>query len=121
MTTGDARPDPVLAAAEAGDPLSPVALRDLMGEAFSSGATTVAIPVGRLDPQFFDLRSGVAGDLVQLFVNYRMRLAIVGDLPTAAMASRSFQAFMHEANRGSQTWFLPSLEAVRERLQREPG
>jgi uncharacterized protein DUF4180 len=36
-----------------------------------------------LGPEFFDLRSGLAGELLQKFVNYRARLAIVLADPNA--------------------------------------
>jgi hypothetical protein len=90
--------------------------RDLMAEAFGDGATMVAIPAGRLDPAFFDLRSGFAGDILQVSVNYRMRLAIVGDLPEPAASSNAFAALVRESSAGTQHWFVASLDALRERL-----
>ena len=36
-----------------------------------------------LTPEFFDLRSGLAGELFQKFVNYKLRLAIVLSDPKA--------------------------------------
>ena len=70
-----------------GDVIGGREARDLMAEAFGEGATMVAIPADQLEPAFFDLRSGVAGDILQVSVNYRMRLAIVGDLPEPAASS----------------------------------
>jgi hypothetical protein len=90
--------------------------RDLMAEAFGAGASMVAIPVARLEPAFFDLRSGVAGDILQVSVTYRIRLAIVGELPGPASSSNAFSALVREANAGTQHWFVPSLDALRERL-----
>jgi hypothetical protein len=93
------------------------AARDLLGEAFVADAAWVAVPAGRLDPAFFDLRSGVAGDLLQLSVNYRARLAVIGELPEPAASSNAFAALVRESNAGSQHWFLPSLEALARRLE----
>ena len=61
--------------------------RDLLGETFGSGIQLVVIPVARLDPDFFVLRTGVAGEFVQKLVQYRLRLAIVGDVTAQAAAS----------------------------------
>jgi hypothetical protein len=36
------------------------AAADLIGEALGEGATTIAVPVGHLSPDFFRLRSGLA-------------------------------------------------------------
>ncbi len=101
-----------------GDAIDGRAARDLMAEAFGEGATMVAIPAGRLEPAFFDLRSGVAGDILQVSVTYRMRLAIVGDLPEPAASSAAFAALVRESNAGTQHWFVASLDALQERLLR---
>ena len=90
--------------------------RDLVAEAFVEGATMVAIPAGRLEPAFFDLRSGVAGDLLQVSATYRTRLAIVGELPEPAASSTAFAALVRESNAGTHHWFVASLDALRERL-----
>jgi hypothetical protein len=76
----------------------------------------VAIPVARLEPAFFDLRSGVAGDLLQASVVYRMPLAVIGALPEPAASSQAFAALVRESNAGSRHWFLPSLDALAARL-----
>jgi hypothetical protein len=44
----------------------------------------VIIPAQRLDPDFFRLRTGVAGEFVQKFVTYRLRLAVVGNVSEQA-------------------------------------
>jgi hypothetical protein len=92
------------------------AARDLIGEAFMTGAAMVAIPVARLEPGFFDLRSGVAGDILGVSATYRSRLAIIGELPEPAASSNAFAALVRESNAGSQHWFLPTLDALRVRL-----
>jgi hypothetical protein len=94
------------------------ALGDVLTAAFEARATTIAIATGRLDPAFFELRSGVAGEIVQRFANYRLRLAVVGKLPGHALASRSFAGFVLEGNRGDGPWFAATLEELGERLTR---
>jgi hypothetical protein len=91
----------------------------VIGDAMAQGARLTIIPVARLDPGFFQLRTGLAGEMAQKFVNYRQRLAIVGD--TAALASRSatLRDFIYETNRGGALWFLATLDEVAERLARD--
>ncbi len=89
---------------------------DLLRVAFEAAAGVVACPAGRLDPAFFDLRSGVAGEVLQRFVNYGVVLAVIGPLPAPALTSRAFAALVREANRGTQHWFLPDMGALRARL-----
>ena len=94
------------------------AFRDTVMEALVDGATLLVVPAARLDPAFFDLRSGVAGDLLQVSVVYGMPLAIVGPMPEAAASSGAFAALVRESNAGSQHWFVADLDALRERIGR---
>lgn len=85
---------------------------DLIGEAKHAGAETVVIPVERLDEDFFRLRTGVAGEFVQKFVTYGMRLAIVGDISAYAAESSALRDFVYEANRGRDLWFVANREEI---------
>ncbi len=84
---------------------------DVIGEAFSQKCETVVIPVERLDEDFFRLRTGVAGGIVQKFVNYRRRLVIVGDISRWVEESDAFRDFVIEANRGNDIQFMANLPA----------
>ncbi|HEX5117699.1 MAG TPA: DUF4180 domain-containing protein [Pseudonocardiaceae bacterium] len=92
---------------------------DLLGSVFSSRASVVAVPVSRLPSTFFSLRSGVAGAIVQKLVNYRVRLAVVGDI-SSYLGSASLRAFVVEANRGRDVWFVSSVGELEGRLVESP-
>ena len=91
---------------------------ELIGEALQNRAKLVVIPVERLAPDFFRLRTRVAGDIVQKFVQYQRRLVIVGDMRPFITESSAFAAFVAEANRGNDIWFLPDRSALQERLEK---
>ncbi|WP_406728736.1 DUF4180 domain-containing protein [Streptomyces sp. GD-15H] len=91
---------------------------DLIGDAMGCHADVVAVPVERVADDFFALRSGVAGEVAQKFVNYRIRLAIVGDIATHVAGSDALRDFVREANRGNQLWFVPDHDTLQERLAR---
>jgi hypothetical protein len=74
------------------------------------------IPAARLDPGSFKLRTGIAGDMVQKFVTYRVRLAIIGDFSELAFKSETLRDFIDEANRGDAIWFLAGLDELEKRL-----
>jgi PadR family transcriptional regulator PadR len=78
-----------------------------------AGAETIAIPVERLDEDFFVLRTRVAGEFVQKFVTYGVRLAILGDISKYKNDSKAFHDFVYEANRGRDLWFVASREGDR--------
>jgi len=108
---------PVLICPAEGEPLrSDREALDVIGEAFHLGARWVVVPASRCEDDFFRLRTRIAGDIVQKFVNYRLGLVVLGDISRHTAASESLRDFVSETNRGTQTWFLPDLPAFRTRL-----
>lgn len=89
---------------------------DVIGDAFGAQAEIVMIPVDCLDDDFFDLSTRIAGDVLQKFVNYQLRVAIVGDISRHLEASSALRAFVAESNRGTQLWFLDSDTELSARL-----
>jgi hypothetical protein len=85
-------------------------------EAIAGEAGLIVIPVSRLDADFFQLRTGLAGEMVQKFVNYRRKVAIVGDFLELASSSASLRAFIDESNRGNTIWFVTDMAQLEKRL-----
>lgn len=92
---------------------------DIMSAASEFQATFIAIPVERLGDDFFDLRTRIAGDIVQKFVMYGRRIAIVGDISQRVAASKSLAAFVIESNRGRDLWFVNTMEELALKLTAE--
>ena len=67
-----------------------------------------------ITPDFFDLKTGLAGEILQKFSNYRVRLAIIGDF--SAYTSQSIKDFMYESNQRRQINFVHTLDEAIERL-----
>lgn len=89
---------------------------DFLNTAWTEGAALIAVPVARLHADFFSLKSKVAGEIIQKFVNYRIRLAIVGDISRWQKDSEAFRDFVREANRGLALWFVADLDELELRL-----
>jgi hypothetical protein len=89
----------------------------LIGDAMGSGADIVVVPASRFSDDFFALETQLAGNLVQKFVNYGIRLAIVGDISERIAKSKSLHDFVYEANRGERIWFVGSVEELDARLE----
>ncbi|MEH1014016.1 DUF4180 domain-containing protein [Micromonospora sp. CPCC 206060] len=89
---------------------------DLIGAAFL-GAEVVAVPAERLDERFFSLGTQFAGEIMQKFVNYRLRLVVIGDISRHLTASAALRALVHESNRADHVWFVPDLDALDARLR----
>ncbi len=88
----------------------------LLSAAWEHCAQLVAIDASCLDESFFQLSSGLAGRLVQRFVNYRMPLAILGQLGRHLDASRALTDYVRESNRGNTVWFLDHFADLESRL-----
>ena len=91
---------------------------DLIGEALSADVTLVVIPAERLSPDFLKLSSGLAGEVLQKFVNYRIVVAILGDISAVLEDSAPLRDFVRESNRGRSVWFVPDLPALETMLLR---
>jgi hypothetical protein len=90
---------------------------DLIGATWGeSNISLIALPVDRLDPSFFQLSSLLAGDVLQKIVNYRLRIAIIGDISAHVARSDALRDFVWESNRGDQVWFLDDEAALDARI-----
>jgi len=102
-----------------GPPLDVTTANDLLGEAWGVEAELVAVPVERLADGFLDLSTRLAGEVIQKFTNYRIRLAFIGDISARLEASHSLRDFVYESNKGQQVWFLNDRAALDTRLAAE--
>ncbi len=89
---------------------------DLIGEALGARASLIVVPVARLAPAFFSLKSGLAGAILQKITNYHMRIAVLGEVPAEALRSQPLRDFITESNRRGQTLFVPDMAALEARL-----
>ena len=87
---------------------------DLLGNASYLNATKVIIHESNLHPDFFNLKTGIAGEILQKFTNYRMQLAIIGDY--SKYSSKSLKDFIFESNKHGRIMFLSSREEAYTRL-----
>jgi hypothetical protein len=105
-----------------GEPVStPDDAADLVGSAWSHQAELIAVPVERLDPKFFSLKSGIAGEITQKLVNYRLRLAVVGDIGDQVSKSDALRDYVRESNRADHVWFVESEADLERRLADRAG
>lgn len=89
--------------------------------AWQHEAAMVAIPVERLSDDFFRLSTRLAGKVIQKFANYRLRLAILGNISEWMSRSKSLRDFVYEANNGQVVWFVADLDELSRRLATEAG
>lgn len=87
---------------------------DLIGNVYYQGFEILIIHQKNITPDFFDLKTKIAGEILQKFSNYRMRLFIIGDFDT--LSSNSLKDFIRESNQGRLVNFVRDLQEVEQRL-----
>lgn len=90
---------------------------DLMATVrYETDADRIILPKAALDERFFALGSGLAGDVLQKFVNYQIKLAIVGDF--SGYTSKALRDFIYESNNGNHVFFVSGEAETIEKLSR---
>ncbi|GAB3703989.1 DUF4180 domain-containing protein [Spirosoma flavus] len=84
---------------------------DILANCAYQGADKIILHQRNLAPDFFDLKTRLAGDILQKFSTYRVRLAIVGDF--SSYTSKSLRDFIFESNKGTQVNFVPTVEEAK--------
>jgi hypothetical protein len=88
---------------------------DLMATVkYEAGCDHIVIDKSLLSESFFDLKTRLAGDILQKFTNYRVKVAFVGDF--SVYPNQSFQDFIYECNSGNDFFFLPTEQQAIEKL-----
>ena len=91
-------------------------LLDILADAGYNGSTGLIVHSGTLSKEFFDLKTGLAGEILQKFSNYRMRMAIIGDF--SAVKSKALRDFIRESNTRGTINFVATKEEAIARLNR---
>jgi hypothetical protein len=89
---------------------------DIMANANYQGASCIILHEQNIAPKFFDLKTGLAGDILQKFSNYNTRLAIVGDF--TKYESKSLCDFIRESNKYGRVNFVSSTNDAIQALSR---
>lgn len=85
---------------------------DLLGNLNYQGFDKIILYEKNIIPDFFDLKTKIAGDILQKFTQYQMPLIIIGDF--SKFNSKSLNDFIFESNKGKQINFVTSQsEAIK--------
>lgn len=87
----------------------------LLADCNYNGAESIIINENNIIPGFFDLKTGIAGDILQKFSTWNTKLAIIGDF--SKYKSRSLNDFIFESNKFGRINFLNSKEEALKVLQ----
>lgn len=78
------------------------------------GAEAIAIDKKLICEEFFILSTGLAGEVLQKFINYQIRMAVWGDY--SRYTSKPLRDFIYESNKGKDFFFVETKEEAVRRL-----
>ena len=77
---------------------------------YETGCNRIVLNKSLICEDFFHLRTKLAGEILQKFVNYHVKIAIVGDY--SVYTSQSLKDFIYESNKGNDIFFLEMKNKV---------
>lgn len=80
----------------------------LMSAQYDVGSKDIVIPKQLIAENFFVLSTGLAGEILQKYVNYGGRMAIYGDY--SRYTSKPLKDFMYESNKGRDFFFVSTRD-----------
>lgn len=87
-----------------------------MSAKYSVGTKNIVIDKTLVADDFFILSKGMAGEILQKFINYGGRIAIYGDY--SSYTSKPLKDFIYESNKGKDVFFVDTKEQAIEKLTR---
>lgn len=91
------------------------ALDLIMTVKYETGADRIAIDKNAVSEDFFILSTGIAGEILQKFINYHIKTAIYGDY--SKYTSKPLKDFIYESNHGKDFFFVATREEAIDRLK----
>jgi hypothetical protein len=88
----------------------------LISAKYELDTKNIVIDKKLITEDFFILSRGVAGEILQKYVNYGGRIAIYGDY--SHYTSKPLKDFIYESNKGRDVFFVATQEEAIERLCR---
>lgn len=86
----------------------------MMTVKYETGIKNIVLSKELVVDKFFILSSGLAGEILQKFINYQFRIAIYGDY--SKYTSKPLKDFIYESNNGHDIFFTDSLQMAIEKL-----
>ena len=92
------------------------ALDVLMSAKYDIGTKNIVVDKKLIAEDFFILSKGLAGEILQKYVNYGGRIAIYGDY--SHYTSKPLKDFIYESNKGKDVFFVATQDEAVEMLTR---
>ena len=87
----------------------------MMTVKYETNCEKIALNKEAIVEDFFILSKGIAGEILQKFINYRIKFAIYGDF--SKYTSKPLKDFIYESNHGKDIFFVENEEQAIEKLK----
>ncbi|MBY0203267.1 DUF4180 domain-containing protein [Paenibacillus cucumis (ex Kampfer et al. 2016)] len=88
---------------------------DLMATVrYELDSNLIIVNKSEVSEAFFDLKTRLAGEVLQKFINYQTKIAIIGDY--SGYTSKSLKDFIYESSNGNDIFFVQDVEQAIEKL-----
>ncbi len=81
---------------------------------YETGTANLVLDKRLICEDFFILSTGVAGEILQKFINYQVRAAFYGDY--SRYTSKPLKDFIYESNQGKNFFFVATKEEAVQKL-----
>lgn len=82
----------------------------IMSVKYETGCSKIALNKEAITEDFFILSKGIAGEILQKFINYRVKFAIYGDF--SKYTSKPLKDFIYESNKGKDIYFVSDTDTA---------
>ncbi len=81
---------------------------------YETGAERIVIDKNMICGDFFILSTGLAGEILQKYINYHIKMAVYGDY--SLYTSKPLKDFIYESNQGRDFFFVTTKEEAVQKL-----
>lgn len=82
----------------------------IMNVKYETGCSKIVLNKEAVTEDFFILSKGIAGEILQKFINYQIKFAVCGDF--SKYTSKPLKDFIYESNKGKDIFFVPDTDTA---------
>lgn len=81
---------------------------------YDTGATNIVLDKNIISEDFFKLSTGIAGEILQKFINYHIKATVFGEY--SQYTSKPLKDFIYESNHGKDFFFVETKQQAIKKL-----
>ena len=79
-----------------------------------TGINNIIVNKDAVDNVLFDLKNRILGELLQKYINYNIKFAVIGDF--SKFNSKALNDFIYESNKGRDFFFVEDIDTAVEKM-----